>query len=81
MAEQVLTGQALDEALSALSRRELLTVEAHHVIGWPLAEIAAAFGEPVGTTKARISRARGKLRRELCRLGWNRLGRNEREED
>ena len=80
-AEQVVDGEALEEALSQLNKRERLTVEAHHVIGWPLADIAAAFEEPLGTTKARLSRARGKLRRELRRMGWTRLGRTEEKED
>jgi RNA polymerase sigma-70 factor (ECF subfamily) len=79
-AEQVVDSQALDEALSQLTKRERLTVEAHHVIGWPLADIAAAFEEPLGTTKARLSRARGKLRRELRERGWTRLGRSEEKE-
>jgi len=79
-AERVVNAQALEEALSQLSKRERLTVEAHHLIGWPLADIAAAFDEPLGTTKARLSRARGKLRRELHRLGWTRLGRTEERE-
>jgi RNA polymerase sigma-70 factor (ECF subfamily) len=80
-ADSVVDGQALEEALSQLSKRERLTVEAHHTIGWPLADIAAAFEEPLGTTKSRLSRARGKLRRELHRLGWTRLGRSEEQED
>jgi RNA polymerase sigma factor (sigma-70 family) len=80
-ASQVVDSQALEEALSQLNKRERLTVEAHHVIGWPLADIAAAFAEPLGTTKARLSRARGKLRRELRRLGWTRMGRSEEKEE
>jgi RNA polymerase sigma-70 factor (ECF subfamily) len=69
-AAAVTDGAALAQALSYLSKRERLTVEAHHVIGWPLADIAAAFDEPIGTTKARLSRARAKLRGELTRMGW-----------
>jgi DNA-directed RNA polymerase specialized sigma24 family protein len=80
-AAQIAEGDALAQALAALSERERLTVEAHHVIGWPLADIAAAFQEPIGTTKARLSRARGKLRRQLRRLGWTRLGRSDEKED
>jgi RNA polymerase sigma-70 factor (ECF subfamily) len=81
LAQEVADGDSLAQALAALSERERLTVEAHHVIGWPLADIAAAFDEPVGTTKARLSRARGKLRRELRRHGWTRYGRGEEKED
>jgi RNA polymerase sigma-70 factor, ECF subfamily len=66
----ILDGDALAEALHSLTERERLTVEAHHVIGWPLAEIAAAFEEPLGSTKSRLSRARVKLRGELTRMGW-----------
>jgi RNA polymerase sigma-70 factor (ECF subfamily) len=80
VAQQVADGDALAAALAALGKRERLTVEAHHVIGWPLGDIAAAFDEPLGTTKARLSRARGKLRRELRRLGWTRYGRSEEKE-
>jgi RNA polymerase sigma-70 factor (ECF subfamily) len=80
IAQQVVDGDALAEALAALSERERLTVEAHHVMGWLLGEIAAAFDEPVGTTKARLSRARGKLRRELRHLGWTRYGRSDEKE-
>ena len=80
LAQQVADGDSLARALAALNQRERLTVEAHHVIGWPLADIAAAFDEPIGTTKARLSRARGKLRRELRRLGWTRYGRGEEKE-
>ena len=81
LAQQVADGDALAQALAGLSERERLTVEAHHVIGWPLGDIAAAFDEPVGTTKARLSRARGKLRRQLRRHGWTRYGRGEEKED
>ena len=70
---------SLEQALSALSQRERLTVEAHHMLGWSLADIASAFQEPLGTTKARLSRARGKLRGELRGLGWTRLGRSDKE--
>jgi RNA polymerase sigma-70 factor (ECF subfamily) len=80
MSEDILNRQAVEDALSALSKRERFTVEAHYVTGWPLSDIAGALGEPVGTTKARLSRARSKLRRELRRVGWNRLGRSERKE-
>jgi RNA polymerase sigma-70 factor (ECF subfamily) len=75
--QEVVDRCALEQALAELSQRERLTVEAHHVLGWPLADVAAAFGEPLGTTKACLSRARGKLRTELRGLGWTRLGRSE----
>jgi RNA polymerase sigma-70 factor (ECF subfamily) len=80
IAQQVADGDALAEALAALSKRERLAVEAHHVMGWPLGDIAAALDEPVGTAKARLSRARGKLRRELRHQGWTRYGRTDEEE-
>ncbi len=78
-ADAVVDQCSLEQALSGLSQRERLTVEAHHVLGWPLADISAAFQEPLGTTKARLSRARGKLRSELRGHGWTRLGRSDKE--
>lgn len=77
----VLDGDALAKALDSLTERERLTVEAHHVIGWPLAEIAAAFREPLGSTKARLSRARVKLRGELTRMGWMPSAKHHRKEN
>jgi RNA polymerase sigma-70 factor (ECF subfamily) len=77
--QEVVDRCTVEQALAELSERERLTVEAHHSLGWSLADIAAAFGEPLGTTKARLSRARGKLRRGLRDYGWTRLGRSEEE--
>ena len=71
---------SVEQALEVLSQRERLTVEAHHVLGWSLFDIAVAFQEPVGTTKSRLSRARAKLRGELRGSGWTRLGRSEEEQ-
>lgn len=79
-AQEVVDRCALEAVLSELSHRERLTLEAHHVLGWPLADISSALDEPVGTTKARLSRARAKLRNELPRAGWMRLGRSEEEQ-
>jgi RNA polymerase sigma-70 factor (ECF subfamily) len=79
-AAEVLDRQVLGEALATLSKRERLTVEAHHLMGWRLTDIAVAFGEPVGTTKARILRARVKLRGELTRMGWVRNSKDEHRE-
>ncbi len=64
-AQKVVDQCTVEQALAVLSHRERLTVEAFHLLGWPVADISAAFAEPVGTTKARLSRARAKLRGEL----------------
>lgn len=79
-AQEVVDRCALDQALARLTERDRLAVEAHHVLGWSVADISAAFQEPVGTTKARLSRARGRLREELRGHGWSRLGRTREEE-
>ena len=76
-AQEVVDRCALDQVLAELSHRERLTLEAHHVLGWPLADISAALDESLGTTKSRLSRTRSKLRTELPRAGWTRLGRGE----
>jgi len=80
-AERLLDRQLLREALAALSKRERLTVEAHHMMGWALSDIATALQEPVGTTKARLSRARAKLRGQLGRMDRTSLGRREHKEE
>jgi RNA polymerase sigma-70 factor (ECF subfamily) len=79
-AQQVVDRCALENALAHLTDRERLTVEARHLLGWSVRDISAALEEPLGTTKSRLSRARGKLRQGLCSSGWTRLGRNEEQE-
>jgi RNA polymerase sigma factor (sigma-70 family) len=54
------------DAIAALPRDQRDTVELHYVEGLKLWEIAALVGAPVGTIKARVHRARARLRRTLA---------------
>lgn len=55
----------LEKALYALSEKYRLVVLMHYKDGYTLEEIARVLGVPVGTVKARLSRARDKLRQAL----------------
>ena len=55
----------LEKALYALSEKYRLVVLMHYQDGYTLEEIARVLGVPIGTVKARLSRARDKLRQEL----------------
>lgn len=52
----------LDRAVASLDDRHRLVFVMHDLEGYTHQEIAAAMGTPVGTAKARLSRARAKLR-------------------
>lgn len=52
----------LDRAVTQLDDDQRLVLVMHDVEGYTHQEIAAAMGTPVGTAKARLSRARQKLR-------------------
>ncbi|MBU2501615.1 RNA polymerase sigma factor [bacterium] len=52
----------LDRAVTQLDDDQRLVLVMHDVEGYTHQEIAAAMGTPVGTAKARLSRARRKLR-------------------
>lgn len=54
--------QQLDRALSALSDEYRLVVLMHDVEGYKLSEIQDITGDPVGTVKSRLHRARARLR-------------------
>lgn len=58
-------GQRLERAVAALDEVHRLAFVMHELEGFTHEEIAAASGSPVGTIKARLSRARGKLRLAL----------------
>jgi RNA polymerase sigma factor (sigma-70 family) len=53
-------------ALAALPPEQQETVQLHYVDGLRVWEIAALVGVPTGTVKARLHRARGRLRRTLA---------------
>jgi bifunctional DNase/RNase len=53
-------------ALGALPQEQQETVQLHYVDGLRVWEIAALVGVPAGTVKARLHRARGRLRRTLA---------------
>ncbi|MFK3981769.1 SigE family RNA polymerase sigma factor [Micromonospora sp. NPDC050397] len=56
---------ALVVALSRLNRPTREALVLHHLADLPVTEVAAALGVPVGTVKARLSRGRALLAREL----------------
>jgi RNA polymerase sigma-70 factor (ECF subfamily) len=55
----------LDRALSALSDEHRLVLVLHDVEGYKLLEIQAITGDPIGTLKSRLHRARARLRELL----------------
>jgi RNA polymerase sigma-70 factor (ECF subfamily) len=55
-------------ALSALGSKERALIVLHELEGWPIGELAGLFGLPEGTIKARLSRARQKMRNALIRF-------------
>ncbi|HUX74857.1 MAG TPA: sigma-70 family RNA polymerase sigma factor [Steroidobacteraceae bacterium] len=59
----------LAHGLSGLPPEQRLTLELAYHMGYSLEEIAAITDSPVGTVKARMFRAREKLRRSLSTLG------------
>jgi len=63
------TGRAVLRALGELSEADRSVVVLREVQGLPYDEIADALGIPLGTLKARLHRARERLRAELVRAG------------
>jgi RNA polymerase sigma-70 factor (ECF subfamily) len=62
-------GRRIAEALRALPSQDRAVVVMREVQGLPYDEIAQALGLPLGTLKARLHRAREKLRNRLSRVG------------
>ncbi len=58
----------LEIALSALKSNERALIVLYELEGWPVADLAELFGSPDGTIKARLSRARQKMRKALIPL-------------
>jgi RNA polymerase sigma-70 factor (ECF subfamily) len=59
----------LERALAALSNEHRLTVLLHDTEGYKLEEIHQITGDPVGTIKSRLHRARARLRELLAADG------------
>ncbi|WP_182914976.1 RNA polymerase sigma factor [Paenibacillus thiaminolyticus] len=58
------------ECIQKLSYAEREIIVLHYFQDWPIADISAVLGQPVGTVKSRLSRARRKLERILKESGW-----------
>jgi RNA polymerase sigma-70 factor, ECF subfamily len=63
----------LTHGLSRLSPEQRITLELTYRMGYSIEEIAAMSNSPVGTVKARMSRARERLRRHLPALAGGSL--------
>lgn len=74
-AAEVADRDSLERALAALTEPEQRTVRLR-AAELSTREIAERLGEPEGTTRARLSRSRRKLRARLARYGWTSLGRD-----
>ena len=62
-------GQRIEGALTAMSDLDRAVIVMREVQGLPYDEIAETLGVPLGTLKARLHRARDRLRTQLCRVG------------
>jgi len=62
-------GRGIEQALSGLGDLDRAVLLLREVHGMPYDEIATALQLPLGTLKARLHRAREKLRERLCRVG------------
>jgi RNA polymerase sigma-70 factor (ECF subfamily) len=58
----------IKRAFRVLSVDDQAIVSLFEIEGWSVAEIARIYEKPEGTIKSRLSRARGKMRKELGRL-------------
>jgi len=68
-AERLDTINRLDQALAVLSDEHRLAVLLHDIEGYKLQEIQEITGDPVGTIKSRLHRARARLREILAADG------------
>jgi len=62
-------GHGIEAALGELGDLDRAVLLMREVHGLPYGEIAAALGLPLGTLKARLHRARERLRAKLCEVG------------
>jgi RNA polymerase sigma-70 factor (ECF subfamily) len=63
------TAAAIQSALLTLNEKDRAVVVMREMQGMPYDEIAGILGVPLGTLKARLHRARERLRRELITAG------------
>jgi RNA polymerase sigma-70 factor (ECF subfamily) len=69
LAESSELGAVIQKALEALAPMDRAVIVMREVQGLPYDEIASALGLPLGTLKARLHRARERLRDRLSRIG------------
>jgi len=55
----------LTKAFAAVTPEERALVTLHEIEGWTIPELATLYKKPTGTIKARLSRARAKMRKAL----------------
>lgn len=55
-------------AFKALKTDERALITLFDLEGWSVGDLAESYGRPPGTIKARLSRARARMRRELIRI-------------
>ena len=64
-AQTVATRDALDRGFRRLPPEQAAVFVLHHYLGWPLTEVAATVGVPLGTVKSRLHYATSSLRATL----------------
>ena len=64
-AHTVATRDALDRGFRRLPPEQAAVFVLHHYLGWPLAEVSATIGVPLGTVKSRLHYATSTLRGAL----------------
>jgi RNA polymerase sigma-70 factor (ECF subfamily) len=69
LAESCETGRTIRWALENMPAQDRAVLVMREVQGLPYGEIAEALGLPLGTLKARLHRARDRLRAKLTRIG------------
>ena len=62
-------GNRIEGALVEMSDLDRAVIVMREIQGLPYDEIAETLGVPLGTLKARLHRARDRLRAQLCRVG------------
>jgi DNA-directed RNA polymerase specialized sigma24 family protein len=55
----------LAQAFAAVSPEDRALITLHEIEGWTVTELAELYNKPAGTIKARLSRARAKMRKAL----------------
>ncbi|WP_197259090.1 RNA polymerase sigma factor [Paenibacillus dendritiformis] len=69
--ETVALRVTLRDCIQKLSYAEREIIVLHYFQDWAIADISAVLGQPEGTVKSRLSRARSKLERILKESGWD----------